>query len=154
MDTVFMRRALELAARAAALGEVPVGCVIVKGGVIAGEGFNCRESGKNALLHAELTAIAAACAALEGWRLCGCDMYVTLEPCAMCAGAAVNARIDGIVFAASDPKAGALGGRFDLLAHGLNHTPRVTGGVLAAEASALLTGFFRSLRGEKESVSE
>ncbi|MCL2030437.1 MAG: tRNA adenosine(34) deaminase TadA [Oscillospiraceae bacterium] len=147
-DQVFIRRALELAALAAAEGEVPVGCVVVhRDGRVVGEGRNRREGAKDALAHAELEAIRAACAALGGWRLHECDLYVTLEPCPMCAGAAVNARLRRVVYGAPDPKAGACGSRLDLFAHGLNHRPEVAGGVLAEECGAVLSEFFRKLRG-------
>jgi len=141
-----MRAALALARECLADEEAPVGCVIVANGGIIAAGRNRRETGKNALAHAELEAIAAACAVVGGWRLDMCDLYVTLEPCPMCAGAIVNARLRRVVYGAADPKAGALGGLFDLLAYPLNHKPEVTGGVLADEAAALLTGFFRGLR--------
>ena len=145
---LYMRRALELAALSGAEGEVPVGCVVVhKDGRIVGEGRNRREGARDALAHAELEAIAAACAALGGWRLHECDLYVTLEPCPMCAGAAINARLRRVVYGASDPKAGACGSRIDLFAHGFNHRPEVSGGVLAGECGEILSGFFRGLRG-------
>ena len=146
----FMRRALELAAEAGAAAESPVGCVIVRDGEIVAEGSNRRERDKNALAHAELIAIDAACRALGSWRLSGCEMYVTLEPCPMCAGAIINARLDTLVFGARDEKGGAAGGVLDLFYERFNHRPRVYSGLLETECAALLTEFFRGLRGADE----
>ena len=148
-DEAFMRRALELAREAAAEGEVPVGAVIVKGGSVVSCGRNRRERGRNALRHAELEAIDGACRALGGWRLWECELFVTLEPCPMCAGAVINARIPRVVFGAPDPKAGSCGSVVDLFALPYNQRPEVLGGVLAVECAALLRGFFRDLRAEK-----
>ena len=145
-DRLYMSRALALARTAYAQNEVPVGCVIVHEGRMIAEGHNRREQDQNALAHAELIAIQKACAAIGYWRLCDCDLYVTLEPCAMCAGAIVNARIRRVVFAARDPKAGAVVSRLSVFDAGLNHRPDVSEGVLAAESAALLTGFFKQLR--------
>ena len=142
----FMHRALALAREAALDGEIPVGAVVVRRGEIVGEGRNRRERGKSALLHAELEAIAAACAALGGWRLWECELYVTLEPCPMCAGAVINARIPVVVFGAHDPKAGCCGSVTDLFALSFNHRPQVTGGCLEAECAGVLRAFFRGLR--------
>ncbi|MBR2520599.1 MAG: nucleoside deaminase [Oscillospiraceae bacterium] len=141
-----MRSALELARQAMEDGEVPVGCVIIKDGEIVGSGRNRMETGRSALAHAELEAISDACAHLGGWRLWQCEMYVTLEPCPMCAGAVVNSRIPVVYFGASDPKSGACGSVFDLFALPLNHHPKAVGGMLAEESAALLKEFFRSLR--------
>ncbi len=149
-DEIFMRRALELAREAAAEGEVPVGAVIVKGADIISCGRNHREIGKNALQHAELEAIDGACRALGGWRLWECELFVTLEPCPMCAGAVINARIPRVVFGASDPKAGSCGSVVNLFDLPYNHKPKVVGGVLREECAALLTGFFRSLRAKAD----
>lgn len=146
-DEKFMRRALALAARAADAGEAPVGCVIVRDGEVIAEGENRRERGRNALAHAELIAIDAACRALGAWRLADCEMYVTLEPCPMCAGAIINARIPTLVYGARDEKGGAAGGVLDLFWERFNHRPRVYAGMLEAECSALLRDFFASLRG-------
>ena len=146
----FMRRALELAAEAGAAGESPVGCVIVKDGEVIAEGENRRERDKNALAHAELIAIDAACRALGAWRLAGCEMYVTLEPCPMCAGAIINARLDTLVFGARDEKGGAAGGVLDLFYERFNHRPKVYSGLLETECAALLKEFFRGLRGADE----
>ena len=145
-DQEFMDVALELAREAAAEGEVPVGCVIVRNGEIVGRGRNRRETGKTALGHAEIEAIAEACRNLGGWRLWDCTLYVTLEPCPMCAGAIVNARIPRVVFGASDAKCGACGSVCDLFSMNFNHHPQITRGVREEEAAALLTEFFRNLR--------
>ena len=145
-DKKFMTRALELARLAALDGEVPVGAVVVRGGEIVGEGRNRRETGKNALGHAELEAIDNACKALGGWRLWQCDLYVTLEPCPMCAGAVINSRIVRVVFGAYDKKAGSFGSVTDLSALPYNHKPIVEGGVMEAECAAELSGFFLNLR--------
>ena len=145
-DEDFMRMALELAAEAAAEGEVPVGCVITLGDQVVGRGRNRRESAKNALCHAEMEAIDQACKALGGWRLWQCTLYVTLEPCPMCAGAIVNARIPRVVFGAPDPKNGCCGSVVNLFSLPLNHSPALEGGVLEAECAAQLTTFFERLR--------
>jgi len=145
-DEDYMRRALALAEQAAAEGETPVGAVVVRRGEIVGEGRNRRERGKNALLHAEIEAIGAACEALGGWRLWECELYVTLEPCPMCAGAIINARIPRVIYGASDPKAGCCGSVVDLFAMPFNHRPAAEGGVLEEECAAVLTNFFRELR--------
>ena len=142
----FMQRALALAREAAQAGEVPVGAVVTRRGVIVGEGRNRREQGKSALLHAELEAIAAACEHLSGWRLWECELYVTLEPCPMCAGAIINARIPAVIFGARDPKAGCCGSVTDLFALPFNHRPRVAGGCLEEECARVLREFFRGLR--------
>ncbi len=141
-----MREALLLAREAFSDGEVPVGCVVTMAGVIVGRGRNRREKGKNALYHAEIEAINEACRALGGWRLWQCDLYVTLEPCPMCAGAIINARIRRVFFGAGDPKAGAAGGMLDLFDQGLCHRPEISAGVLAEESAELLKEFFRQLR--------
>ena len=145
-DLEFMDAALELARQAKADGEVPVGCVIVRRGEIVGRGRNRRETAKTALGHAEIEAIAEACKNLGGWRLWECTLYVTLEPCPMCAGAIVNARIPRVVFGASDAKCGACGSVCDLFAMEFNHRPQVEKGVREEESSALLTEFFQELR--------
>ena len=150
-DRQYMLEALSLAKEAAAEGEVPVGCVIVCKGQIVGRGRNRRETGKTALGHAEIQAIEEACKTLGGWRLWECTLYVTLEPCPMCAGAIVNARIPRVVFGASDAKYGACGSVCDLFAMDFNHHPRVERGVLEAEAAALMQDFFKNLRVELRS---
>ena len=147
-EEAFMREALRLAREAAEGGDVPVGAVLVREGMIVSRGRNRRESEKSALAHAELEAIAGACAALGGWRLWQCDLYVTLEPCPMCAGAIINARIPRLFFGAYDKKAGSCGSVVNLFDLPYNHKPQVTGGVLEAECSALLSDFFRGLRGQ------
>ena len=147
-DFQFMDAALELAKQAAAEGEVPVGCVIVRNGEIVGQGRNRRETAKTALGHAEIEAIAEACKNLGGWRLWECTLYVTLEPCPMCAGAIVNARIPRVVFGASDQKCGACGSVCDLFSMDFNHHPQVEKGIREAESKQLLTEFFQNLRQE------
>jgi len=144
----FMREALALADTAAELGEVPVGAVVVRDGRIVGRGHNRREIDHDPTAHAEILAIRDAAGRLGSWRLDGCCLYVTLEPCPMCAGAMVLARVDGCVFGCTDPKGGFLGTLADLSSHpGLNHRFSVVPGVLADEASHRLRQFFRSLRG-------
>ena len=145
-DLKWMAAAMELAREAAADGEVPVGCVITRNGEIVGRGRNRREAGKNALAHAEIEAIDDACRNLGGWRLWECTLYVTLEPCPMCAGAIVNARIPRVVFGASDTKCGACGSVCDIFSMDFNHHPVVEKGLLGEESSALLTEFFQNLR--------
>lgn len=149
MDKQFMEMALDLAREAAAEGEVPVGCVIVKDGQVVGTGRNRRETGKSALAHAEIEAIANACKTLGGWRLWQCTLYVTLEPCPMCAGAIVNARIPRVVYGASDAKCGACGSVCDLFSMDFNHKPQVDKGVLEKQCSEILTDFFKKLRQKK-----
>ena len=150
-DLYFMDAALALAREAAAEGEVPVGCVIVRGDEIVGRGRNRREKDKSALAHAEIEAIGQACRKLGGWRLWECTLYVTLEPCPMCAGAILNARIPRVVYGAGDKKCGACGGVCDLFSMDYNHHPQVEAGVREAEAGELLTEFFRNLRLELRS---
>ncbi len=142
----YMKAAIAQAKRAAAKGEVPVGAVIVRDGEIIARAYNTRETDKNALCHAEIKAIRKACKKLGGWRLTRCEMYVTLEPCPMCAGAIVNSRIVSVVYGASDKKAGAFGTLFDMNDFGLNHKPEIVGGVMEEECAALLSDFFASLR--------
>ena len=145
-DRLFMEEALKLAEEAAAEGEVPVGCVITLGDRIVGRGRNRREVGKNALAHAELEAIDEACRTLGGWRLWQCTLYVTLEPCPMCAGAILNARIPRVVYGAEDPKAGSCGSVLNLFEERYNHKPALRSGLLKEDCSALLQEFFSSLR--------
>ena len=152
-DEELMRAALRLAEEAAAEGEVPVGCVIAKDGEIVSCGRNRREAGKTALAHAELEAIGAACRTLGGWRLWQCTLYVTLEPCPMCAGAILNAHIPRVVYGASDAKNGACGSLVDLLHLPGAFQPAVEAGLLAEEAAALLSGFFRTLRERRKAGS-
>ena len=141
-----MEEALALAREAAAQGEVPVGCVIVRAGQIVGRGRNRRETDKIALAHAEMEAIADACRNLGGWRLWDCTLYVTLEPCAMCAGAIINARIPRVVFGASDKKYGAVRSVCSLFSMDFNHHPTVQAGILEEECALLLQEFFKNLR--------
>ena len=145
-DLYFMGEALALAREAAAEGEVPVGCVIVRGDEIVGRGRNRREKDKSALAHAEIEAIGEACARLGGWRLWECTLYVTLEPCAMCAGAILNARIPRVVYGASDKKFGAVGSVCSLFSMEFNHHPTVEAGIREEEAAQLMTEFFQKLR--------
>ena len=147
-DKAFMGEALKLAKEAFELGEVPVGCVIVRNGEVVGQGRNCRETDKTALGHAEIQAIAQACENLGGWRLWDCTLYVTLEPCPMCAGAIINARIPRVVYGAGDSKGGACGSVCDLFAMDFNHRPQVERGLMERESMELLSAFFQKLREE------
>ena len=143
----YMRRALELAAQAAEQGDVPVGCVIVRDGEIVGEGRNRREENGDATAHAELEAIRDACRRLGSWRLHRCTMYVTLEPCPMCAGAIVQARIPRVVIGSMNAKAGCAGSVLNILKEpGFNHQVKVETGILGEECSCLMTDFFKELR--------
>lgn len=146
-----MQKALELAKISAAEGEVPVGAIIVKGDEIVGTGRNRREYGKNALYHAEIEAIDNACKTLGGWRLWECDMYVTLEPCPMCAGAIINSRIKTVYYGASDLKAGSFGSVVDFNSLPYNHKPEIVSGVMEDEAKEVLSSFFKALREKKKS---
>ncbi len=149
-DEIFMSAALEQARLAAAGGEVPVGAVVVYHDEIIAAAHNTREADRCATSHAELRAMEQACRARGGWRLFDCELYVTLEPCAMCAGAAVNARVDRVVYGAYDRRFGALGSAFDLMSVELNHRFEVVPGVLEAECRELLQGFFRERRAAKD----
>lgn len=150
-DQFYMEQALALARQAAEEGEVPVGCVIVRGDEIVGRGRNRREADKSALAHAELEAIAEANRTLGGWRLWECTLYVTLEPCPMCAGAIIQARIPRVVYGAADSKFGACRSVCSLFDMSFNHHPVVEAGVMEAEAAALMQNFFRNLRVELRS---
>ena len=146
-EQAYMREALELAARAGALGEVPVGAVAVRGDQVVGRAFNLRETERDPFGHAELRAMSQAARALRAWRLEGVSLFVTLEPCAMCAGAMVQARIERLVFGARDPKAGAVGSLYNLLEDPRhNHRVQVSEGLLALECGRILSDFFRDLR--------
>lgn len=146
-DETFMQRALELARQAEAEGEVPVGAVLVKDGEIVAEGFNRPIISHDPTAHAEIATLRAGAKALENYRLTGTTLYVTLEPCPMCAGAIVHARVGRLVYGAADPRAGAAGTVFNLTQGApLNHRVEVEGGVLAGEAAGLLQAFFRSRR--------
>jgi tRNA(adenine34) deaminase len=142
----YMRMALELARQAAEEGEVPVGCVIVRDGIVVGRGYNKREREQNALSHAELIAIREACETVGFWRLPDCEMFVTLEPCPMCAGGIINSRIAKVWYGADDPKAGACGSVVDLFSFPFNHKPQTVSGILAEESAELLRGFFKGIR--------
>ena len=150
MEEKYMREALRYAALAAKDEETPIGAVIVRGGEIVSFGRNRREKHKNALGHAEIEAINKACKKLGGWRLPGCEMYVTLEPCPMCAGAIVASRIEKVYIGAKDEKSGAFGSCFDLNSFPLNHKPEIHFGLLEEESKALLKSFFRELRKSKK----
>ncbi len=146
MENRYMRQALFEALKSEEAGEVPVGAVVVKDGEIIARGRNRREEGKNALYHAELEAINNACKALGGWRLFDCDLYVTLEPCPMCAGAIINSRIKTVYFGAYDKKAGSFGTVADFNRIPYNHKPEIMGGIMEEECSKMLSDFFQKLR--------
>jgi tRNA(adenine34) deaminase len=149
-DEDFIREAIRLAGLAEEIDEVPVGAVAVKDGKIIASAFNTRETSKCATHHAEILAIEGACRALGGWRLPGVTLYVTMEPCAMCAGAIINARVERVVFGASDIRFGAFGSLVDLSALPFNHKPLIVGGVLGEECRELLSSFFKKKRKAKE----
>lgn len=148
----YMRQALELARLAMAEGEVPVGCVIVRDGAVVGRGRNRRETAQTALGHAELEAIAQACRTLGGWRLAGCALYVTLEPCPMCAGAILNARIRRVWYGARDEAFGACGGVTNLFMESFPNRPALVGGILGEDCRRVLTDFFAGLRDRREKI--
>ena len=143
-----MKRALSCAKKAAKIGEVPVGAVVVRNGEVVSTGYNRRENDKNALRHAEITAIDRACKKLGGWRLWECDLYVTLEPCPMCAGAIINSRIRNVYVGAPDPKNGAMGSVVSLQDN-FTHKPNVVNGIMKDECAAVLSDFFKDLRERK-----
>lgn len=149
-DEYFMRLAIAQANIAAAQGEVPVGAVVVRGGEVIASGYNTREGAKSALAHAEITAIENACRALGGWRLPECTLYVTLEPCPMCAGAVINSRIERVVFGTADSKAGSTGSIVNLFDLPYNHAPQLVQGVLQEECAQLLKDFFMALREKRK----
>ena len=152
-DEKYMREAIKQAKKAYALGEVPIGCVIVYEDKIIGRGYNRRVTDKNTLSHAELNAIRKASKKLGDWRLEGCTMYVTLEPCQMCAGALVQSRIDEVVIACMNPKAGCAGSVINILEmEGFNHKVKVEKGVLEEECSQMLSDFFKTLREKKKAL--
>ena len=142
----YMRRALELARQAGEQGDVPVGCVIVRDGVIIGEGRNRREEHGDATAHAEMEAIRQACERTGSWRLHGCTMYVTLEPCPMCAGGIINSRVDEVRYGAREDKMGCCGSVLNLFEERFNHKPRLYRGPLEEECEGILQDFFRQLR--------
>ena len=145
-DEAYMKLALEQAALAARLGEVPVGAVIVKGGQVIAAAHNLREQNRMATAHAELLAIEEACRQLNSWRLTDCTLYVTLEPCPMCAGAIVNSRLTRVVYGAADPQAGCCGSVANFFHMPFNHAPVLTAGVLEQDCAALLKAFFEERR--------
>lgn len=149
-DEIFMEMAIQEAKLAALEEEVPVGAVIVQNGEVISTGRNKREFGENALYHAEIEAIDKACKKLKSWRLLNCEMFVTLEPCPMCAGAIINSRIKRLVFGASDYKAGACGSVVNLFDFPFNHKPELVSGVLADDCGELLSEFFKALRKNKK----
>lgn len=151
-DFELMGAALEEARKAAALGEVPVGAVVARRGEVVAAAHNTRETEKNALHHAELLAIDAACKKLGGWRLHRCDLYVTLEPCPMCAGALINSRMKTVYYGAPDPKAGSCGSLINLFALPYNHQPALVSGVLEQECADILRNFFRELRKKRKEI--
>ena len=152
-DRDYMEQALALALEAAQEGEVPVGCVIVQGDEIVGRGRNRREHTKSALSHAEIEAIAQANQRLGGWRLWQCTMYVTLEPCPMCAGAIINARLRRVIYGTADPKAGSFGSVIDFNSLPYNHKPELVSGVLQGECAGVLSDFFATLRARRKAES-
>ena len=149
---IFMKRALELAREAAEHGEVPVGCVVVKDGRIIGEGRNQREEKRDVRSHAELEAMAQACKTLGSWRLEGCDLYVTLEPCPMCAGAIINGRMRKIFYGARDEAMGACGGVLNLFMEDFPCKPQIFGNILGEESREILGDFFKKLRNDREKI--
>lgn len=155
VDSRWMRHALDLAQRAAEAGEVPVGAVVVRDGQVLGEGWNRPIGLSDPTAHAEIQALRAAAAAVGNYRLVGCDLYVTLEPCAMCAGAIVTARIHRVIYGADDPRAGAAGSVFSVLpGEQLNHRCEMTPGMLGEESAELLRGFFRARRKPPPTLAE
>ena len=152
-DEFYMQKAIELAKRAEEIDEVPVGALAVLNGEIIAEAYNTRESTKCATHHAELLVIEEACRVMGGWRLPGVTLYVTMEPCAMCAGAIINARIPRVVYGTRDIRFGAFGSALDLVKVPLNHTPEVLGGVLAEQTRQILTEYFRRKRAKQDNKS-
>lgn len=142
----YIKLALKEAQKAQIKDEVPIGCVIVKDDKVIARGHNLRETKRSVIKHAEIVAIEKACKKLDSWRLVDCELYVTLEPCAMCAGAIYQARIKRVVFGADDIKGGALGGNFDLYKEKLNHYPEVVEGVLKEECSSIISNYFKNKR--------
>ena len=151
-DRELMQAAIALAREAAADGEVPVGAVVTRNGEIVSVGRNRREKDKNALAHAEIEAIDRACKALGGWRLWECELFVTLEPCPMCAGAIINARIKTVYFGAFDPKAGSCGSMINLFSLPYNHQPELVSGVMEEQCADELRTFFRELRKKRKLI--
>ena len=152
IDEIYMQEAIDLAKEAEMIDEVPVGAVAVKDGVVIARAFNTRETSKCATHHAEILAIEKACESLGGWRLPGVTLYVTMEPCAMCAGAIVNARIERVVYGAKDFRFGAFGSALDLNEAGLNHKPLVVGGVMGDECADMLSMYFKNKRKKSDNT--
>lgn len=149
-DEFFMKQALALAETAASIGEVPVGAVVVKDGAIVGQGYNRRETDGSAIAHAEILAIEEACRAVGSWRLCGCTLYVTLEPCPMCTGAIVNARVDRVVFGVKDAAAGCCGSVLNINRYPFSHAFSLEEGVCEEESASILRAFFQKRRRESK----
>ncbi len=149
-DEKFIKEAIKLAKKSALEGEVPVGAVVVRDDEIIARGRNRREKTANAISHAEIQAIEKACKKLGSWRLCGCELFCTLEPCAMCAGAVINTRIKRVVFGACESKFGSCGSVVNLFDLPFNNRPELVSGVLAEECSKLMSDFFRELRQKKQ----
>ncbi len=145
----YIKLALKEAQKALFKDEVPIGCVIVKDDKVIARGYNLRESKKDVTKHAEIVAIEKACKKLNSWRLVDCEIYVTLEPCPMCAGAIYQARIKRLIFGADDPKGGAVGGNFNLYEQKLNHYPEIIKGILKEECSSLISNYFKKKRNNK-----
>ena len=148
--TKFMLKALKEAQKAADEQEVPIGAVITYQNEVISQGRNRREKLNNALLHAEIEAIYKACHKLKRWRLTGCNLYVTLEPCPMCAGAIINSRISNLIYGANDPKAGSCGSIVNLFEMSFNHSPQIVSGILKDQCSEVLSSFFKDLRKTKK----
>ena len=146
MENEFIDIALKMAKKAYKKNEVPVGAIIVKNNKVIAKGFNMREKSQNAIMHAEIVAIIKACKKLKTYRLNDCQMYVTLEPCPMCAGAIISARIGKLYFGAYDPKAGCCGSVYNLMEGNFNHKPQVEGGILKEQCGKILTNFFKKRR--------
>jgi tRNA(adenine34) deaminase len=150
-DQAWMELAIEEAKKAEQIGEVPIGAILIKDGEVVGKGYNLREINHDPTAHAEMVAIREACERLSAWRLLDCTLYVTLEPCPMCAGAIVQSRVKRVVYGTGDPKAGCAGTLMNLLQEPrFNHETEVTSGILQAECAALLTNFFRNLRNKRK----
>lgn len=153
-DAYWMHQALLEAKKAAALGEIPVGAVIVRDEQVIARAHNRRELDQDAMAHAEVLCIQQACRVLNSWRLSGCTLYVTLEPCPMCSGAIINSRLDRVVYGAKDDKAGCAGSVADLFVMPFNHTPVIRSGILEGECAALLSEFFETLRKKPEDFEQ
>lgn len=153
-DAHWMHQALLEAKKAAALGEIPVGAVIVRDEQVIARAHNCRELDQDAMAHAEVLCIQQACRVLNSWRLSGCTLYVTLEPCPMCSGAIINSRLDRVVYGAKDDKAGCAGSVADLFVMPFNHTPVIRSGILEEECAAVLSEFFETLRKKPEDFEQ